>query len=261
MSGGKFLKLVAVLGFWVVGGLILLHFATPSNTVQSAMVLPKARPADVFDRYGINLARYDVEERSITRGETFSHILSDYNIDADAAGVLAREARDLVNVRRLRAGDSLRVYRGGGTARMLIYHRDPVNYVVFDLRDTLRVEERQRPVKVEERVLRGVIDGSLYNTLAQLDADPQLASRLADVFRWQVDFYRIQKGDRFAAVYEEQTVDGAPIGIGRIVAAHLHHAGAEYYAFHFQQGDTSGYYDEEVVSKGKSGLLSIFRRK
>jgi hypothetical protein len=39
--------------------------------------------------------------------------------------------------------------------------------------------------------------------------------QLADVFAWTVDFYRIQKDDKFSVVYNESTVDGERYGTPR----------------------------------------------
>ena len=76
----------------------------------------------------------------------------------------------------------------------------------------------------------------------------QLTYYLSDVYAWNIDFYRLQKGDRFKVIYEEQFVDDTiSIGIKRINAAIFEHSGRDYYAFEFQPDPEKGiveYFDD-----------------
>ena len=71
------------------------------------------------------------------------------------------------------------------------------------------------------RTIGGVIEGSLYNTLINQGATPQLANALSEVFAWQIDFYRIQRGDSFRVMFEENVIDGVVTSIHRIHGALL----------------------------------------
>ena len=48
----------------------------------------------------------------------------------------------------------------------------------------------------------------------------ELASRLEDVFGWSIDFHHIQNGDRFKVIYEQQYIEGEPVGVGEIIAGY-----------------------------------------
>ena len=67
----------------------------------------------------------------------------------------------------------------------------------------------------------GVINSSLYASLQKHNVNPVLAIALSEVFAWQIDFYRIQKGDCFKVIYEEEFIGDESIGIGRIKGAYF----------------------------------------
>ena len=66
----------------------------------------------------------------------------------------------------------------------------------------------------------GVINSSLYETMQNSGINDELTYYLSDIYAWTVDFFRLQKGDRFKVIYTEKFVDDSiTIGIDRIKAA------------------------------------------
>jgi murein DD-endopeptidase MepM/ murein hydrolase activator NlpD len=241
-----------------LGALLIFAFLPrekPADPVENA---PSA-PAPVLDEYGIEAGRFRTVERRIRRNETFTDLLAPHRVAYPIIVRAAETARPVFDVRRLRAGKPVRLYLTDDslqTVRYLVYEQDPIRYVVFDLRDSLRVYARERPVRVVEREVEGVITSSLYNALADRDVDPALAVELSEVFAWQIDFYRIRKGDAFKVIFEEKLVDDEPFGIGAVRAARFHHAGRDYLAFRFEQDGRFDYFDEEGNSLRKAFLMS-----
>jgi murein DD-endopeptidase MepM/ murein hydrolase activator NlpD len=88
-----------------------------------------------------------------------------------------------------------------------------------------------------------------------------LIHSLSEVFAWQVDFYRIQKGDRFKVLYEQLLVDDEEAGIGKIIGAYFNHNEEDYYAVYFDQGSGISYFDENGQSLQKQFLKSPLRYK
>ena len=80
------------------------------------------------------------------------------------------------------------------------------------------------------------------------------AIELANIYAWTIDFYRIQKGDKFKAIFEEVYADGEYIGVGEIKAALFNHSDEEFYAFYFVQDSIGDYFDEEAKSLRKAFL-------
>ena len=188
---------------------------------------------------------YSATTRIIQPRETLDAILRAHGVAARTIAELADKARPVLDLRKIRAGHPLRIYRDTTheAAHVFIYKPEPERYVVFDLRDSVAVYDGLLPVNVVRRSAQGVITSSPYATLQKIGADPALAILLARVFAWQVDFYRMQRGDRFTVVYDERVVEGTTVGID-IIAARFDHAGQEFYAIGFNQGEAQGYYDE-----------------
>jgi murein DD-endopeptidase MepM/ murein hydrolase activator NlpD len=126
--------------------------------------------------------------------------------------------------------------------------------VIFDFRDSLHVHTDSKEVAHNLKSLSGVITSSLWNTMQQSGADPNMAVALANIYQWSIDFYSIQKGDAFKVIYEELSVDGKPISIGEIHSAVFLHNGKEYYAHRFGQGNVTDYFDENGQNLRKEFL-------
>ncbi|MBU1677894.1 MAG: peptidoglycan DD-metalloendopeptidase family protein [Bacteroidetes bacterium] len=138
--------------------------------------------------------------------------------------------------------------------KYFLYEKDPVNYILVSMDDTIKVTIGEKKVETKERRVSGVINSSLYTTLKDLAVSDKLALSLSEVFAWQIDFYRIQKGDTFKVIFEEEFIDGKFIGIGKITSADFVHWGEKYYAFYFEQDGDGEYFDEEGKSLRKAFL-------
>ncbi|HRN42280.1 MAG TPA: peptidoglycan DD-metalloendopeptidase family protein, partial [Vicingus sp.] len=141
-------------------------------------------------------------------------------------------------------------------AQCFIYEPNSIEYVVFDLRDSIHVYKQKRPIKTEIRTASGVISSSLYKTLQDANISPVLAIELSNIFAWTIDFYRIQKDDSFKVIYEEKFVDDKSVGLGKIIAAHFNHSGKEFQGHYFEQNGIGDYFDEKANSVKKAFLKS-----
>lgn len=212
--------------------------ATGSNATASA------------DAYGVPATmNWDLSERTIRRNQTFADLLLEYDLSYQQVVDVARTVEDIYNVRRLRTGNTLRIYKDPetGTARYAVYEASRVRYVKYDLHNPEASEVINREVNTSWERVSSTINGSLYQTMVNSGAHPELVMKLADVYAWQVDFFRLQRGDRFDIIYEKRSIDGERIRPGDVVAARLVHRDTPYYAFRFQEAsDTRAeYFDEE----------------
>ncbi|MBI1343795.1 MAG: peptidoglycan DD-metalloendopeptidase family protein [Terrimonas sp.] len=226
----------------------------PAETTE-----PKDMPVSAGMKFGLPLDSFEVVEETIERNEFLSDILSAYNIDNATVLRLAEKAKDVFSVRNLAAGNPYTVFcskDSSHTARYFIYQPNPVDYVVYDLRDTLNVYKGKRKVTVKTQTLSGVINSSLYETLEKEGADAALAVKLAHIFAWTIDFYGIQKGDWFKILYEQRYIKGEPVEAGSIQSAVFSHKGEQYTAYYFQPDSTreGEYFNEEGKSLRKAFL-------
>ena len=138
--------------------------------------------------------------------------------------------------------------------RAFIYEPNPIDYIIFHLEDSLLIEPCQREVTVINKNISGIVRSSLSETIEELGISHELTNRFVDIFAWQVDFQRLQKGDKFKLMYEENQVEGKPISIGKISGIYFEHFGNGYYAFPFDQGEGEDYFDEAGKSLRKALL-------
>lgn len=246
------LKVFTTSSLCALGLFAALAFLDASPEAPPPVPATPAAETVALDAYGFQAGAFDIETREIQRNQTFSAILAEFGVSAETVHRLAEASSSVFDLRHLRAGKQLRIYHTGGAAQVAVYQADPVRYVVFDLREGAQVYEGRRPVEIVQREAGGVITSSPYETLTSLGADPSLAIHLSEVFAWQIDFYRLRRGDAFHLIYEEREVAGEPAGIERIVAARFEHAGETYHAIRFGEGER--YFDAEGRSLRRAFL-------
>jgi murein DD-endopeptidase MepM/ murein hydrolase activator NlpD len=216
----------------------------------------KAIEKPVF-KFGIQVNGLAVSENTVKRNQRFNDLLEGTYIDKKILNQLTLLPNSIFNFKKITSSKKYTVISetdSAKTAVALIYEPDPVEYVVFRFKDTLIVESHQREIITEEKTVTGVISTSLYETIDAMNISRELTNKFADVFGWKVDFQHLQRGDRFKVIYEENSVEGKPYSIGRILGGYFEHMGRSYYAFPFDQGDGTDFFDEEGNSLRKALL-------
>ncbi len=109
----------------------------------------------------------------------------------------------------------------------------------------IRCERVERPLDSEVVEVRGTITSSLFGAVESAGQDPELAVRLAEIFQWDIDFFRdLRQGDEFVALVDRQSVDREFFGYGTIFAARFVNAGKTFTAIAYPDDDGRvGYYD------------------
>ena len=208
--------------------------------------------------YGINIDSMYVETKKIKWGQSFSDILYKSGIDNKIIFDAINKSKNIFNLKTLKRGKEYKLlsYLDKKTPSYFIYEPDLFSGVVYSLEDSIFVDKRIKPVHLKERVVYGNIESSLYETIEKNKFPIDLVYLLVDVFAWQVDFYKINKGDKFKVVYLEEIVDNKVIGIKEIKAAYFYHDNKDYYAFKYDQGKGIDYFDEKGNNLRKTFLRS-----
>lgn len=221
-----------------------------SHHVEREIVLP------VF-LHGMVINNLHIVEDEVKRNQRFTDLLTGYSVPPSIMQQLNLLPRSIYDFRKIAAHkkytllvepDSLK------TVQAIVYEPNAVDYVVFHLKDSLLVETCQRRVDTLERQVSGRIESTLSHTIESMNISNDLTNKFVDIFAWIVDFQRLQKGDQFKLIYEENLVDEVPIGIGRILGVYFEHSNNGYYAFPFDQGDGEDYFDENGNSLRKALL-------
>ena len=232
---------------------ILLSLSNCSDQKENEEIDQNLNQVDpIIDKteylYGIPVDSFKVVRDKVKKNQFFSQILTKYGINYANIDKMARDGKEIFDVRKLRAGKSYTIFTTNDTletAQIVVYEINKIEYIVYDLRDNLKIYRAKKPVTVETKTASGVITSSLYLTLEQQGYNPELAIVLSEIYAWSIDFYHIQKNDKFKVIYEETMVEGESVGIKRIKAAYFEHFKKPYYAIQFTQEKNSGYYNEE----------------
>lgn len=210
--------------------------------------------------YGIETDSFVVYKDVIKPNEFLSVILNKYKLSGVDIHNLATKSKQIFDVNKFRAGNKYTVMCNKdslGKAQCFVYEPNATDYVVYDMRaDTLAIYKGKKEVITEIKTASGVITSSLYQTLVNEDVSPVLAIEMANVYAWSIDFYRIQKNDWFKIIYEEKSVDGVSIGIGKVIVANFNHYGNDYFACYFEQDSVGDYFDVEANSLRRAFLKS-----
>lgn len=206
--------------------------------------------------YGFPIDSFIVFEEKLKPNQFLAEILLKHHIPYPQIDKIAKNSKEVFDIKRLAAGKQYAVLCNKDSlqkGRYFIYEINAIDYVVFDL-TTATAEKHKKEVVTKLRSVGGVIKSSLYNTMYEIDVNPILSSELADIYAWSIDFYRVQKGDEFKVVYEEQFVEDKSVGIGNIKYAYFKHSNEDFYAIYFEQDDIGDYYDQENKSLRKAFL-------
>lgn len=238
----------------------MLYSCQPSNENKRKRIemdTIASLPTPSVLKYGIPVDSFLVEDGTIRPNQHLSHILSGYGVSMATIDQIARQAREIFDVRRIKNGNNFSIFQTADSineTRYFVYEKSAIDYYVFELFDSLRVYKGEKEVEKRLQTTHGEIESSLWNAIAGNGLNPMLALRLNDIFQWTIDFFAIQKGDRFRIIYDEQFVDSTSIGIGDIYAVQFDHYGSENYAFRFYQDDRYDYFDHEGNSLRRAFL-------
>jgi len=219
--------------------------------VQAAVTAEISPPPDV------------TAEAVVERNLTFDKVMEKNGVDKETAYQMIQAARPLFKFRRLTAGNKLvLVSSAQGTLRSVRYHIDNEHELYIGRNENgqgFQAEIKEIPSKLEVTGVGGPINGSLFEGVMDAGEQPQLAMEIADIFRWDLDFYTDPRpGDTFRVVVEKrQYENGQPSTYGRILAVEYNNAGHVYQAvlFHDPQGRPA-YYAGDGKSLQKAFLRS-----
>ncbi|WP_091142174.1 M23 family metallopeptidase [Flavobacterium caeni] len=233
--------------------LVLILFTLFScKESEETLTTDVVKPRPVVENFGFNLNDFSVVHDTVQSGDTFGSILEGQNLDTLRVYDIVQKIKDTFDVRVIRRGKPFTLLREKGRYAKLkafIYQPDRQSYYVVDLRDSVSVTKKVRPVLVKERTIAGALDGSLSEALEKEKVDIALVSQITKVYAWSIDFFKLKKGDKFAITFTERYIDDTIYdGVDSLKAAFFEYKGKKVYAFPFEQKQGSGklaYFDEQ----------------
>jgi murein DD-endopeptidase MepM/ murein hydrolase activator NlpD len=206
--------------------------------------------------YGIEIDSLFTETQVIEQGMFLSTIFEKYNVLDKLHGIL-KKADGIFDVRKIKDGQKYTVFFSKDTARTvnyIVYEKSKTDYVVFDLNDSLNVYTGAKDVDIRVKETGGIIKSNLWFAMEDAGVNPVLANDLSEIYAWSIDFFGLQKDDKFKIVFEEKYINDSLIGYGKILAAYFEHYNNKIYAIPYTQDSIHSFYDIEGNSLKKAFL-------
>ncbi len=213
-------------------------------------------------KFGLPVDSFDIGLQRIRWNENIASILNKYNIPYTTINKIPHAAKDVLDIRKIKAGNNCYTFCKKDTTASLqyfVYEHSPIDYFVFDFTDSLLITGGQKSVTTITKKDAGFIENSLWECMLDNDINPMIAIRLSEIFAWTVDFFRLKKGDYFKVIYDEEFVDSVSVGVGKIHAAMFNHMNEPLYAIPFVQDSAEHYYDLEGKSLRREFLKAPLR--
>ncbi len=229
--------------------------ATITDSIQKPLVR-----SDLL--FGIDTTGYLLENGRIRRNQFLSELLDEYGVSYYDLNILLNNSKETLDVRDIKAGNSYTLLVRNDTLQKLdyfIYNDNPAISYIFDFKDSLRIRKYEREINSRLKYSSGTIESSLWNSMIDSNLNPALAVELSEIYAWSIDFFGLQKGDRFKIIYEEEYIDTISLGLRKIYAAWFRHADTEFYAIPLIQDGVESYYDLEGNSLRKAFLKAPLR--
>ena len=241
-------------------GILLLIISAlsclPGRNRGAALTEPVEEVRDTVYPLGFCTDSFTVVSGTIKSGDNFTAWLTRLGASVQEAHALASASDTVFDVRKLRAGNAYKAYYRDSTAlQYVVYQNSQVKETIFSLRDSIPVWTYERPVEIVSKKADVTINSSLWNDMIAAGATPDLIVNIADIYAWTVDFFGLQKGDRFRILYSERMCEGESIGIEKVSYAEFHRGETCLPAVYFDQGDGGNtYWNEKGESMRKAFL-------
>ena len=201
----------------------------------------------------------DRVEGTVRSGETFSGLMVRLGMDDAAAYALAASLDTVFDVRKMRAGNHWHAYYSLDTIfhrlEYVVYENDRVTRTVFRCADSLAAWRVVKPVEHELKYADVTIRTSLWNDMVAAGAPTYLISQLSEVYAWTVNFFGLQKDDRFRVLYGQTVCEGEVIDVDTLYYSVYSSGGKDFPAIMFDQGDGGNlYWNEQGESLRKAFL-------
>jgi murein DD-endopeptidase MepM/ murein hydrolase activator NlpD len=195
------------------------------------------------------------KEGKVRNGQFFSTLLTSLGLSASEAYDLTQNCGDVFDVRTLRVGNSYKAYYSSDTLQYLVYDRDRTSQIIFQCQPPYEISVHEKGVTVEQRYADVTISNSLWVDMTNAGVSPNLILSLSDIYAWTVDFFGLQKGDRFRVLYDEKMCEDEVIAVDTVRYAIFTHNGSDYPAVMYNQKDGGNiYWNEKGESMRKAFL-------
>ena len=240
--------------------IVLLIFSCGKKQNETKIEIVKEK---IIKEFGFTLNNFNVKKDTIESGDSFGLILEKNNLFYPKIYNIVQETKKVFDVRKINVGRPYTILSSKDSLNqplVFIYQPNAIDYLVVSLADSLWAEKKQKEIKLKEFEAMGSIKSSLAETMQELNLSPLLTNELSEIYAWNIDFFRLEKGDNFKIQYTSRYVDDSIyIGLNRIHNAFFEHRGKPFYAIEFETDSIRGmfeYFDDKGKNLRRAFLLS-----
>ncbi len=236
--------------------LVLTVLVSCKNAADQQVQTMENTDVETVCPLGFNPDSLTCVEGKVKNGQFFSTLLGSLGMSAQEAYNLTQGCGDVFDVKNLRVGNSYRAYYSAADSlQYLVYDRDRTSCVVFSCRTPCDAWIYEKPITIEKKYADVTISSSLWVDMREAGVSPELIISLSDIYAWTVDFFGLQKGDRFRVLYEEKVCDGEVVAVDTVRYAVFSHNGQDLPSIMFDQKDGGNiYWNEKGESMRKAFL-------
>ena len=227
----------------------ILIFCSCKNEPSKNVISEKKEK--IVKQFGYTLNDYHVLRDTIKRGDSFGTILEKNNLYYPQIYNIVQKVKRVYDIRKVNVGKPYMILFSKDSLKkpiVFVYQPNPIDYVLVSLSDSLWAEKKAKAVKLVEFEAAGTITSSLSETMQEKKLSPLLSNELSEIYAWNIDFFRLEKGDNFKIIYTGKFVDDSVyVGLNRIHSAYFEHRKKGFYAIEFETDPKRGifeYFDE-----------------
>lgn len=264
LSYKKYMLFLVLIVVVILVAATLYHNYLNNLAEQEKQMAEQEKPEpEMF--FGFPVDSFNIESGLIRSGQNLSDLLVKKGVSMSTIDLLVKQYKWVFDARKIRTLNKYHYLMNKDSLSSLayfIYETSPKQYVVYQFTEKPNVYCVNKPVEVIQKNATGEITSSLSQCLEEQGLSYVLTSKLENIYQWTIDFFELQKGDKFRIIYDEEMVEGKSVGIGDVYAAEFIHNNITYYAFLFEEGNAESYFDEKGRSLQTAFLkapLKLFR--
>ncbi|MCS7179889.1 MAG: hypothetical protein NZ891_00840, partial [bacterium] len=204
-------------------------------------------------------SKINIIEGRIKQGDILGDILKINGLSENEKQEVIGKLKEIFDPKKSKIDDLWEIHFDlKGNFLKFKYFDKPFNYYIVEKeKETGKyfsyVEEIEKYLKRFQK--KGSISSSLYESMINLNINPEIIIQFAEVFESKIDFFtECQKDDKFSLIWESWTdKNGSILKDVRVLAGKYESGSIKYYAFYFEKDNFKGYFDEN--GKGLEGFF------
>lgn len=255
---GKKRGIIAIVSVLCAVLLWMLYGLFSDSGINEEPATPPSEPEpEVLREYGLAVDSFRIVVGSVPRNQVFGELFKQLGALPGHIGQLQEASKEVFDLRKVRAGNLYKAFyplHAPDSLASVVYEHSATEYYRFDLTQPVVVTKGEKPVTTQRRYAEAEISTSLWNAMKDKQLSPLLGLELSNIYAWTVDFFGLQKGDRFSAIFDELYVDTTFIGIGQIWSARFTSNDSVFDAYYYVQDSVGSFWNEKGQSLRKEFL-------